>query len=299
MSRERSPENDWSGGVDISLETPLAELSDKVISQSTNEMSDAEKGVDDDKAQEEEPNEEQIKKPETIQELLDLWRHEYELASGEQKQELAYRIIKMGEAIDAAHLQADQILIKSNDAGIAGFFDRSTGEVAITPEGIGLPADHYKGVLVHEATHAGKITGRGISDEGLTELITQRVTAVGGEGIYEQERAQTNTTFKHLSIDTVIDAYDFQNPAELLNLYFATEWKIGCNNELQSLITPEMIIRPEARPEFINGPAKDWVQKKEQALQDAAPRLLAEAEQQGFDFKATHVRCLTKVIENT
>ncbi|MBI5466920.1 MAG: hypothetical protein HY975_01760 [Candidatus Kerfeldbacteria bacterium] len=235
--------------------------------------------------------------PRTVRELLDLWRQEYEVAEGEEKQEVAYRIIKMGEAMSAAHLDPSEVTIKPGEAGVAGFYDNSTGEVAITPEGIGLPADHYTGVLVHEATHAGVITGRKIMDEGLTEIVTQRTSTIGGEGIYHDERSQARETFGQVSLDSAIDAYDFKHPEELLNLYFKTEWKKGFESELHSLITPELVLHPELRQSFIDGPAKEWVTKTETALRQAAPRLVGEAEQQGFNFAATHLRYVNDFIE--
>ena len=35
----------------------------------------------------------------TVREMMDLWRQQYETAEGEAKQELAYRLVKMGESL--------------------------------------------------------------------------------------------------------------------------------------------------------------------------------------------------------
>lgn len=285
--------------ADEDIEIP-DEDTDGVVEPETPE-STPEQEIQGQDGQESEENQEVAEPPapENLQELLDLWRQEYEIAEGTDKQELAYRVVKLSEAVMIAKLNPGLVAIRTNAAGVSGFYDTSTGEVAITPEGIGLPADHYQGILIHESIHAGKFTGRKVGDEGLTETITQLETKTGGEGVYQQERTQTAKTFEHLDLHNVIEAYNFDNPAELLDLYFTTEWKLGLNGELNSLITPEIILHPEARPAFIEGLAQNWVQQKERALRDAMPRLLEEAEGGGFDFKATHLRCLNGFIEQS
>lgn len=257
-----------------------------------------EKIPEDEEDQESPEAPEERAQPETVQELLDLWHEEYEIAEGDVKQELAYRIVKLGEAVSAAHLTADEILIKEGgDDGATGFYNRTTNEIALTPLGIGLPANHYKGVLIHEATHAGKITGRPISDEGLTELVTQSHTTEGGEGVYQEERNQTEQTFENIPLQQVIDTYDFDKPGELFELYFATEWKIALNGTLQNAITPELITDSNSRVDFLFGPAEAFAHEKERALIAAAPRLYAKAQAEGFSLGEMHVRCINKYFE--
>ncbi len=233
---------------------------------------------------------------ENVQELLDNWAVMYEEAEGGEKQELAYKIIRLGEALSASGLSANSVKIQESESGVLGFYVPASGEISITPEGLSLPPEHFKDVLVHEATHAGITTGREVADEGLTQIITERKVSGAMSGIYESEQAEAQEGFKGVGIEQVIDTYDFQKPNELLDLYLKTEWEDAWKNEWEKKLSEVDLSTPEARREQLDGPLKEWLDRLEQALEDSAPRLLGKAEDNGFDFNSEHEKFFALAI---
>lgn len=236
----------------------------------------------------------------TVRQLLDSWKQEYDQTeSGERKSELAYQIVKMGEALTAATLNADEVKIRETEPGVLGFYVPSTGEIAITPAGLSLPAEHFKDVLVHEATHAGKMTGKRISDEGLAQLQTRQRVGGAMHGIYETEQKQASQTFARVGVSRVLEEYDFDRPAELIQLYLETEWQDAWKNQWSAKIGNDPTIKTEGgRKELLQGEMKDWSEKLEKDFKDAAPRLLEKAEPEGFDFFKAHQKVFQEIVED-
>lgn len=234
-----------------------------------------------------------------VQELLDAWHIEYEQADDDRKQELAYRIIKLGEAVTFAGLTADQVHIREAEPGVLGFYVPDSGEIAMTPAGLELPPEHFRDVLVHEATHAGITTGKEIADEGLTQVVTRTKVAGAMHGIYETEQRDTQATFDTVGVRHVIDRYDFERPAELIDLYLQTEWAEAWAEEWAAEVGPEAITTTTGRRALIEGPAREWVERLEEALEQAAPRLVDKAKHEGFDFSAAHQSILERLSAET
>ncbi len=224
---------------------------------------------------------------ETVTQLMDLWRLEYETATDDRKAELGYKIIKMGVAISASGLNADQVKIREAEPGVLGFYVPSTGEIAITLAGLELPPAHFMDVLVHEATHAG-ITGKKVADEGLTQIITEKKVAGAMSGIYEQEQKETTETFSALDMKHVIDTYDFEKPRELIELYLQTEWRDASRSKWNDAFENKDLLSEDQEKYFLEHEATEWIEQLEDALELAAPRLLERAVFEGFDFEAVH-----------
>lgn len=234
---------------------------------------------------------------ETVAELLDAWKADYEQAEGDQKQELAYRIVKLGEAISFSGLQASDVKIRESEPGVLGFYVPSTGEVAITPAGLALPPEHFAHVLVHEATHAGVTLGKLIGDEGLTEIATKQKISNAMHGIYEQQQGDVRASFSTLGINRVLEVYDFDKPRELLELYLQTEWADQWKNKWSQEAPIAVLVTEADRKTFIENYAHTWTEQIEKNFETAAPRLFAKAEAEGFDFAAEHLRILTDLAE--
>lgn len=245
--------------------------------------------------QEAEPPRESV---ETVAELLNLWKEQFESSEtpSELKQELAYKIVKMGEALSASGLIAGNVKIREADSGVLGFCDLETGEVTMTPAGLELPAEHFIDTLVHEATHAGKITGKKVADEGLTELITRQRVTNALDGVYEQERRDTDTAFSNMEMRSVIDTYDFDKPAELIELYLQTEWRDHLALDSKHKVA---LHSPLERQAFMTGSAKSWIDEIERALEKAAPRLVENAIHQGFNFEQAHHKSIQLAAEES
>lgn len=231
----------------------------------------------------------------TVRELLDAWKLEYDQADGDRKAELAYRIVKLGEAVTFAGLSADRVYIREDEAGVLGFYLPDTGEIAITPQGLDLPPEHFQEVLVHEATHAGITTGKQIHDEGLTQIVTRQRVSNSMSGIYESEQRDAHEAFGAVGLKRVIDEYDFDHPTELIELYLETEWREGWESRWRTTAEPDALATPERRKAFLEGEAREWVERIEEAFEKAAPRLLDKAERLGFDFAVAHRKALEQL----
>lgn len=230
---------------------------------------------------------------ETVGELLDAWKAEYDQTDdGERKRELAYRLVKMAEALSASGLNAVDVTIRESEPGVLGFYVPATGEIAMTPAGLDLPAEHFKDVLVHESIHA-----EGISDEGLTQRETERRVHGAMSGIYPDERAETVETFKKMDFESVLEAYDFKNPQELIELYLEVEWHDARRDKWQDeLGQRQEIASVEGRQELLDHELKDWVDRLEENFNKAAPRLFLKAKESGFDFAKTHEKIFAATI---
>ncbi len=242
---------------------------------------------------EQEPLRESI---DTVDQLLDAWKAEYDQSEdGDRKHELAYRLVKMGEALSASGLRANEVTIRESEPGVLGFFVPATGEIAMTPAGLNLPAEHFKDVLVHEVTHK-----KGISDEGLTQIITRQEVSGAMHGIYESEQKQVNETFNKLDIASVIDAYDFDHPKELLELYLEVEWQDEWKNTLATdLADDPRRLTDSGRKKIIEGQLKDWTAMLDENLEKAVPRLFAESKAKGFDLSEAHKKYFAKIVEES
>ncbi len=234
---------------------------------------------------------------ETVRQLLDDWAESYKNAEGDAKQELAYKIMRMGQALTASGLRPEEVKIQEAENGVLAFYNPATGKTAITPEGLGLPPEHYEDTLVHEATHAGITTGKRVMDEGLTEIITrQRVSGAMG-GVYESEQRQAQSSFSNLGINRVIDTYDFERPSELLELYWGTEWEDAWNHRWQNELAGVDLSTPAARHAELDGSMRQWREQLEKAVADAAPRLLERAEKEGWSIDAEHEKNFSRLAE--
>ena len=236
----------------------------------------------------------------TVAQMMEHWREQYDHAEGPEKQELAHRLVRMGEALALSGLHADQVKIRETTPGILGFYLPATGEIAITPAGLSLPAEHFQDVLVHEATHAGITTRKEIGDEGLAQIVTINKVSGAMPGIYESEQASAREAFAGIGLDRVLDKYDFDRPAELIELYLQTEWHDAWRDHWQTEVGEQSEISTGAeRQELLEDKMKDWVERLEKTFEEAAPRLFEKAKTSGFNFDKTHQKLFQKNAEET
>lgn len=236
----------------------------------------------------------------TVRELLDGWRAEYDLSQDRgRKEELAYRMVKLAEALASANLQAEAVRIRESEPNVLGFFVPSTGQVAMTPAGLEWPAEHYRDVLVHEASHAGQKTDTQVADEGPAQLLTRRSVPGAVRGIYETEQRATQRAFDTVGLTRALEAYDFDDPAELLNLYLEVEWQDAWRERFRSeLRDDERRQSPRGRRDLLeHGAVQAWTERLRRQLEAAVPRLLERAEQQGFDLDERHRELFERAVE--
>lgn len=244
---------------------------------------------------ESEPRRESV---DTVRQLMDAWRDEYEQTDdGKRKSELAYRMVRMDMACQAANLSPDEVKIREAESGVLGFYVPSTGEIAITTGGLALDAEHYQDVLKHESTHAGKMNVHRISDEGLTQHNVERGGGATLHDIYPQEMKKAEETFEKIGIPKALELYNFDKPGELIDYWLSVEWNDEWKNKWQAELGDQDVADESVRQELIEGAMKEWLGKLEENFEAAAPRLLANAEQQGFDFAETHEREFARVVK--
>lgn len=237
---------------------------------------------------------------ETVAQLMAGWKDEFENPEtpSDRKQEVAYRYVKLGEAITLSGLKAGEVKIREAEPGVLGFYVPSSGEVAMTLAGLELPPEHFRDVLVHEATRAGVTTDKPISDEGLTQIVTRQRVHGAMHGIYESEQRQAHQAFDATGLDRILEAYDFERPQELITLYLKTEWSDAWRDRWQKEIGHQAELQTkDGRQEVMDGPLKEWFERMEKVLEEAAPRLMAKAKDIGFDFAEASEQTLAELVE--
>lgn len=165
--------------------------------------------------------------PQSVRELLDQWAESYKNPEtpADEKGRLAYRLVQMEVGLRLAHVKAEDVKIAEAASGVLGFYQPASRELAITPAGLELPPSHYRDVLVHEAVHAGKITGRRILDEGMAQRLTERTVASPMPGIYSGEQHRAEAAFgSGAEMVDVLDKYDFDHPEKLVEPFLEETW---------------------------------------------------------------------------
>lgn len=223
----------------------------------------------------------------TVGELLDQWAEEYETTDDhDRKRELAYRLVQMNLALGLSRLHPDEVKIRENATGALGFYVPGTREVAITPQGLELPAWHYRDVLVHEAVHAGKITGHRVLDEGLAQEQTRRRVQGAMRGIYEHEQRQAEKAFEGRHLVEALEQYDFEKPEELVTYYLETEWADRWRETLRGKLANAARAETErARGRLFEDKLAEEADKIERLFEQGAPTLHNRLKELGFDFK--------------
>jgi hypothetical protein len=234
----------------------------------------------------------------TVRQLLDSWAEEYKNAGDrKRKQELAYRIVQMNLALRASSLDARLVKICEAEPGVLGFYSPSTKEIFITLQGLRLPAKHYQGILVHESTHAGKMTGRRVSDEGLAQHHTERKTP-GSLRTYTHEQEKAKDAFDNVGMDEAIEKYDFEQPTELVALYLETElddlWEESLRRAAEAKpVAATQRDRTHLISELLYGHG-DEIEKR---FEDGAPRLYENLKARGFDFRKEQESILMQLYQ--
>lgn len=222
---------------------------------------------------------------ESVAELLDQWREEYQTTKdGERKRELAYRMVQLDLALGSAKLRPEQVKIAEAHSGVLGFYQPDSRDIFFTPEGLDLPAEHYRDVLIHESTHAGKITGHRILDEGLTQLETERHIGTPLRGIYESEKKKVEKAFGG-GVPDAMELYDFENPGELVKFYLETAWHDRWEVGWKEKFADEPVAATEReRARLFDRKLAEGADKIEERFKKATPNLYAKLKQLGFDF---------------
>ena len=225
----------------------------------------------------------------TVEELLSAWTEKYEQTNDqEEKRELAFKILRMDMALGVARLKADEVKVANFDDAY-GFYLPATGELAITPEGLELPAEHYADVLVHESAHAGRLTGKRIFDEGMAELKTAAVLPDALGGFYEAEQGRVKRTFGE-DAALALRNYDFDKPTNLAKMYLETEWRDRWNEKIKG----EFKKAEEAGAKFF----ADAVKKGpdiEKHFKDGVPELYQRLKEEGFNFREAGSKILKRL----
>ncbi len=234
----------------------------------------------------------------TVGELLDLWRQQYEETDDKGiKPELAYKIIRMRMALGVAKLDANEVKIRESETGVLGLYDPATGEVAITEEGLELPAEHFADVLVHESGHAGKLTGKRLMDEGVAESVTLSKLPGAMQGIYQRERRLTKETFSGVGAEKALRAYDFDHPTRLAEMYLEVELRDQWKKIKEKL--------PDERPE--TSAAQDKALRKamvgvgksiKDQFKKGVPDLYEKLREENFDFKGNELKILRRLYKD-
>jgi len=153
---------------------------------------------------------------ESVDVLMTQWHEEYSAdeTPDDRKRELAWRMLKLEQALRTAGLKAADVKIAELEPGTLGFYIPATDELFITPEGLGDP-EHYTEVLYHEKTHK-----EGILDEGLAQSVTLRHVAGARHAIYEAEQLRIERAF---DVPELIKRYDIDDPEAFVRYFLEQE----------------------------------------------------------------------------
>lgn len=222
-----------------------------------------------------------IAKPaKNVEELMDNWRTEYgQTEDLRVKQELSYKMLKMTMALEQAKLQAKDVDIKAFQDALGVYFP--DGDIAITPEGLESPPQLWDEILIHEAAHAGKVTGgRRLMDESMAEYFTVLHADDAIRGFYEDEQHAAKRAFG-AQMSEAVKKYDFDNPRRLARMYLATKmeemWKRKLAGELEESDDPQ-----EAKK--IMKKAVGSCKAIERLFKKAVPDLHGKLKEEGYSF---------------
>lgn len=208
---------------------------------------------------------------ESVEELLTQWHEEYTVSEtpDDRKRELAWRMLKLEQALRIAGLKAADVKIAELEPGTLGFYIPATDELFLTPEGLGDP-EHYTEVLYHEKTHK-----EGILDEGLAQIVTLQHVSGARHAIYEAEQLRITRTF---DVPELIERYDIDD-ADAFVTYFLEQEAVDRWEHAWRKKAEHETLSPEEgrRREQLHHLLREDIKKIEETFEKALPSLYEEA----------------------
>lgn len=177
---------------------------------------------------------------ENVADLMEAWVAEVKdkQVPEARRRVLAWRLVKLEQGLQRAHLKPDHVKIAEAESGVLGFYVPESEDIYLTPEGLG-DAEHYDEILVHEQAHAS-----GLADEGAAQLETRRKVASARRGIYLGEQLKVEQRF---DVPDLLKRYSIDRPDKLVAWYLEEELAHGWESWGSDL---ETHLETENRPAF-------------------------------------------------
>ncbi|MFA6254712.1 MAG: hypothetical protein WC675_01610 [Patescibacteria group bacterium] len=226
-----------------------------------------------------------------VAELMNNWQTEYdETKDLSIKQELAYKMLRMTMALEQARLSAKNVQIEAFEGALGVYFP--DGTIGITPEGLDSPPEHWEDIMVHEAAHAGKVSGgRRLMDESIAEYFTVTHVAGAEKGVYEAEQAAAKRAFGD-KMKEAVELYDFDNPVRLARMYLVAKMEEMWANELEDKLRGDEEIADPKHAEKIMRQAVESSKEIEKLFEEAVPDLHDQLTAGGYNFTEVELEIL-------